>query len=280
VIYDKITRFLRGVRLKILVTNDDGVNAAGLWALAESLRAIGDVTVVAPDREQSGVGTSMSFHHPVRLTKIHEKIAGIDTYSVEGTPADCVILAIKVIMTGGIDLVVSGINQGPNCGYDVFLSGTVGAALQGFFYSIPSMAVSVNSFADPHFETGARVAAAIVGYLTEHKKTGKMLLNVNVPSLPITELKGVDVTRLGEKAYSAGIDIGNDGRRDYYWIRHRGKDVGVTNGTDLWALEHDRISITPLRFSPGEYSTEFVHEMAPEISRQVIARETLIHKEG
>ena len=119
--------------MRILVTNDDGINADGLWTLVAQLKEVGDVTVVAPDREQSGVGTSISFHNPIRLTRIHEKIRGIDTYSVEGTPADSVIMAVKVVMKDGIDLVVSGINQGPNCGYDVFLSGTVGAALQGFF---------------------------------------------------------------------------------------------------------------------------------------------------
>jgi 5'-nucleotidase len=266
--------------MRILVTNDDGVNSPGLWTLVEQMKTLGDVTVVAPDREQSGVGTSMSFHHPVRLTKIHEKIAGIDTYSVEGTPADCVILAIKVVMKEGIDLIVSGINQGPNCGYDVFLSGTVGAALQGFFYSIPSLAISMSSFVNPRFETGARVAAAVAGYLLSHGKTGKMLLNVNIPSIPMSDVDGIDVTRLGEKAYSAGIETGNDGRHDYYWILHRGKDIGVTRGTDLWSLEHNRISITALRFSRGEYSTDFVREMAPEIARQLLNKETLICKEG
>ena len=255
--------------MKILVTNDDGVNADGLWTLVDWLKDAGEVTVVAPDREQSGVGTSITFHHPIRLTRIHEKIHGIETHAVEGTPADCVIMAIKVIMKDGIDLVVSGINQGPNCGYDVFLSGTVGAALQGFFYCIPSIAVSMNSFDDPRFETAARVAREIVEYLKRKKMKGRMLLNVNVPSLPMSGVKGIDVTRLGEKRYSAGIETGHDGRRDYFWILHRGTDAAVS-GTDLWALEHSRISITPLRFSRSEYSTEFLHEMAPEIAGRLL----------
>jgi 5'-nucleotidase len=251
--------------LKILVTNDDGINAPGLWVLVEHLKEIGDVTVVAPDREQSGVGTSISFHHPVRFTKLHEKIRGIPTYSVEGTPADSVIMAIKVIMKDGIDLIFSGINQGPNCAYDVFLSGTVGAAIQGFFYSIPSVAISVGSFIKPQFETGAGFASIIANYVKVHNKTGKMLLNVNVPSIPLSEIKGVDMTRLGEKLYSAGIEKGNDGRHDYYWLIHRGKDI-VTSGTDLWSLEHNRVSITPLRFSRGEYNTDFVHEIVTELN--------------
>ena len=266
--------------MNILVTNDDGVNAEGLWALVGELKSIGNVTVVAPDREQSGVGTSISFHHPIRITKIHEKIPGIDTYSVEGTPADCVIMAIKVVMKQGIDMVVSGINQGPNCGYDVFLSGTVGAALQGFFYSIPSLAISTDSFEDPHFETGARVARELVEYVKTKKLTGKMLLNVNVPNIPLDRIQGIDVTRLGEKIYSAGVETGNDGRHDYYWILHRAVDAGVNKGTDLWAIKHKKISITPLRFSKNEWNTEFVQDMAPEIAGRLLNKKLIIGKEA
>jgi len=258
--------------LKILVTNDDGVNADGLWTLVDWLKDAGDVTVVAPDREQSGVGTSISLHHPIRLTRIHEKIHGIETYAVEGTPADCVIMAVKVAMTQGIDLVVSGINQGPNCGYDVFLSGTVGAALQGFFYSIPSIAVSMDTFAQPKFETGARMAREMADYVREKGIKGKMLLNVNVPDLDMRDIQGMDVTKLGEKIYSAGIETGNDGRHEYYWILHRAVDVEDVSGTDLWALKHRRISVTPLRFNRSEYSTEFVHEMAPALCRRLLGK--------
>lgn len=258
--------------MNILVTNDDGINADGLWALVNGLKDIGRVTVVAPDREQSGVGTSISLHHPVRLTRIHEKVQGIATYSVEGTPADCVIMAIKVIMLDGIDLVVSGINQGPNCGYDVFLSGTVGAALQGFFYGFPSMAISISSFTDPKFEIGAKVAREVVEYIQDQHLSGRLLLNVNVPNLNLAEIKGVEVTRLGEKIYSAGIETGHDGRRDYYWILHRGADADVGSGTDSWTLKHNKISVTALRFSRSEYSTEFVREMVPVIARSLLGK--------
>ena len=258
--------------MKILVTNDDGVNADGLWTLVDWLKDLGDVTVVAPDREQSGVGTSISLHHPIRITRIHEKIHGIETYAVEGTPADCVIMAIKVAMTDGIDLVVSGINQGPNCGYDVFLSGTVGAALQGFFYSIPSIAVSMNGFTMPKFETGARVIREMADYIREKGIKGKMLLNVNVPDLNLHDIQGMDVTKLGEKVYSAGIETGNDGRHEYYWILHRAVDMEDVSGTDLWALKHRRISVTPLRFNRREYNTEFVHEMVPALCRRLLGK--------
>lgn len=258
--------------MKILVTNDDGINADGLWSLVSHLQDIGRVTVVAPDREQSGVGTSVSFHDPIRITKIHEKIPGIDTYTVEGTPADCVIMAIRVIMKKGIDLIVSGINQGPNCGYDVFLSGTVGAALQGFFFSIPSISTSMNSFIDPKFETGASVTAAVAEWVIAHKIKGKMLLNVNTPSLPMNKIQGMEITRLGENNYSADIETGNDGRHDYYWILHRPMDMGDISGTDMWALKHNKISITPLRFNRSEYSTEFVHKMVPAVARRILSK--------
>jgi len=266
--------------VKILVTNDDGINAPGLWTLVSVLKDIGDVTVVAPDREQSGVGTSISFHHPIRIARIHEKIKGVETYSVEGTPADCVIMAIKVVMKDWIDMVVSGINQGPNCGYDVFLSGTVGAALQGFFYSIPSMAVSIDSFEDPRFDSAATVAGEVVKYVKDKGLKGRMLLNVNVPNLPLEQVHGIDVTRLGEKVYSAGIETGNDGRHDYYWIQHRAVDSGVVNGTDLWAIKHKKISITPLRFSRSEWSTEFVQDMAPELAGRLLNKKLYSGKEA
>lgn len=265
--------------MKILVTNDDSVNAPGLWSLAAVLQEIGEVTVVAPDREQSGVATSMSLHSPIRIKQLHEKIAGIPTWSVEGTPADCVVLAIKVIMKDQwIDMVVSGLNPGPNCGYDVFLSGTVGAALQGFFYSIPSIAVSVDSFEEPYFETGALVAAEMVRYLKEKEHKSRMLLNVNVPSLPLEDIRGIDVTRLGEKVYSAGVEKGNDGRYDYYWIHHNASNANVVNGTDLYALKHRKISITPLRFSRSEWDTGFVQDMAPDIAGRLLDKKTFSGK--
>ncbi len=267
--------------MKILVTNDDSVNAPGLWSLAAVLQEVGEVTVVAPDREQSGVATSMSLHSPIRIKQLHEKIAGIPTWSVEGTPADCVILAIKVIMKDQwVDMVVSGLNPGPNCGYDVFLSGTVGAALQGFFYSIPSIAVSVDSFEEPYFETGALVAAEMVRYLKEKEHKSRMLLNVNVPSLPLEDIRGIDVTRLGEKVYSAGVEKGNDGRYDYYWIHHNASDANVINGTDLYALKHRKISITPLRFSRSEWDTGFVQDLAPAIAGRLLNKKTFSGKEA
>lgn len=274
--YVKITSFFRCFRMRILITNDDGINARGLWSLVERLKEIGDITVIAPDREQSGVGTSISFHHPIRLTRIHEKIPGIDTYTVEGTPADSVIMAIRVVMKDGIDLVVSGINQGPNCGYDVFLSGTVGAALQGFFYSIPSIAVSMDSFDDSHFETGAAVASSVADYVISNKIKGKMLLNVNVPSLPLSGIRGIEVTRLGEKAYSAGIDTGNDGRHDYYWIRHRGADINAGDGTDMGALKSKKISVTPLRFSRTEWDIDIVDDIVRFVGERLLEKKSVV----
>jgi len=137
--------------LKILAINDDGVYSPGLWAAVEALRDVAEVVVVAPDREQSGVGTAITLSQPIRATKVVPRVSGIDTYAVEGTPSDSAIVALESLIEGPVDLVVSGINQGANMGNDVFISGTMGAALQGFFRDIPAIAISVAALRDVHF---------------------------------------------------------------------------------------------------------------------------------
>ena len=143
--------------LNILVTNDDGIYAEGLWVVARELQKIGDVTVVAPDRDQSGVGTSVTLRTPLRFNEIKSPVNGITAYKVEGTPADSVIMALRVAMKNNIDLVVSGINEGSNLGNDVFISGTVGAAIQGYSYGISSMAVSVSGFGSLLYDAAAKL---------------------------------------------------------------------------------------------------------------------------
>jgi len=137
-----------GSLLRVLITNDDGIAAPGLWALAEEFNRTAEVVVVAPDREQSGVGTSVSLHSPLRVRSVRPVVPGIETYAVEGTPADSVIIALRMLLKDKLDLVVSGINEGSNLGTDVLISGTVGAAFQAYFYGLPAIAVSVASFSD------------------------------------------------------------------------------------------------------------------------------------
>ena len=232
--------------MKILITNDDGIYTDGLWALAEELKEIASVTIVAPDRNQSGSGTSITFHHPLRLSEIKSPLKGISAYSVEGTPADSVILAIRFAIKDKIDLVISGINKGPNLGDDAFISGTVGAARQGYFYGIPSIAVSVAAFEDPHFSSAARFSRHLVNIFGNGGLPGNLLLNVNVPNLPLEEIEGIEITKLGQRKYLDNVEPGHDGMRQYYWIVRGEPEWEVIQGSDIWALKQNKISITPL----------------------------------
>ncbi|MFH1486245.1 MAG: 5'/3'-nucleotidase SurE [Chloroflexota bacterium] len=231
--------------MRILITNDDGVYARGLWALAEALQPLGEVIVVAPDREQSGVGTSVTLHHPVRASAVTPQIPGIETYAVEGTPADSVILGLRTL-TRDVDMLFSGINEGANLGNDALISGTVGGALQGFFHGLPSTALSVTTLEVSHFEVAANLGLLLGDMVLRKLIPRDILLNVNVPNKPISEIDAMEITKLGRRSYVDIIDEGHDGKRKYYWIV-RGKPTwDVVEGTDIWAVRNGRISITPL----------------------------------
>lgn len=240
-----------GSLLRVLITNDDGIAAPGLWALAEEFNRTAEVIVVAPDREQSGVGTSVSLHSPLRVRSVRPEVAGVETYAVEGTPADSVIIALRMLLKDKPDLVVSGINEGSNLGTDVLISGTVGAAFQAYFYGLPAIAVSVGSFSDLHFEPASRVCSLLAARLAAGDLPPRFLFNVNLPNIPFDQLKGIDITHLGERSYTdavkrGGIKSGHDGKRDYYWIAHGEPVSREEKGTDVWSLRQNRVSITPL----------------------------------
>lgn len=256
--------------MKILVSNDDGIHAAGLWALAKELREVGAVTIVAPDRDQSGVGTSVTLHHPLRLSVVNSLVEEVTAYSVEGTPADSVILAIRLALKEAPDLVVAGINEGPNLGDDVFISGTVGAALQGYFYGIPSIAVSVGAFRDVNFDVAARIAMLLAEEVRDKKAPARLLLNVNVPNLPQEKIEGIEVTGLGRREYSDDVEPGHDGKRNYYWINRGVSEWQMIQGTDSWALKHNRISITSLPNDSGGSANSFVKGLVPYLSRKLL----------
>ena len=237
--------------MKILVTNDEGIYAKGLWVLVEELRKRVQVIVVAPDREQSGVGTAVTLHLPLRIKEVTPLVPGVEAYSVEGTPADSVILALQRIAKDSVDIVISGINEGPNLGSDVFISGTVGAALQGYFYGLPSLALSVSATGDVHFGAAARLAGLLAGKIEDKTLSGKFLLNINLPDLPTEEIKGVEVTQLAGRSYADLVQEGHDGRRSYYWIV-RGEPQWQNNErTDIWALRKSSVSITPFENNPA-----------------------------
>lgn len=251
--------------MQILVTNDDGIYADGLWALVKELKDVGNVTVVAPDRDQSGTGTAVTLRQPLRLTGIKAPIRGVKAYSVEGTPGDSVILAIRFAIKDKIDLVVSGINEGPNLGNDVFISGTIGAALQGYFYGIPAVAISVAAFEGLQFDVAARMAKLLAKGFESGVFPRKLLLNVNLPNLPPEKIGGIELTSLGERSYTDSIDQGHDGKRDYYWIVRGVPEWSVSPGTDVWAMEQNRISVTPYAGSLNGFDKQFFNEMATEL---------------
>ena len=259
--------------MKILVSNDDGVYAEGLWALVKELREIAAVTVVAPDRDQSGAGTSVTLQHPLRIIEIKAPLDEVAAYSVEGTPADSVILALRHILKDRVDLIVSGINEGPNLGDDAYISGTVGAALQGFFYDIPAIAFSIAAFGSLHFDVAARLAKLLVGEIADRDISRRMLLNVNLPNLPREKIEGVEITRLGERKYADRIEPGHDGKRQYHWIMRGKSEWQATSGTDIWALEQNKISITPLFGNPDGSSRELLKSLAPELFRKLLGKE-------
>ena len=236
--------------MKILITNDDGVESPGLWAAVDALKGVADIFVVAPDREQSGVGTALTLHIPIRAKEVTPLVeAGqgtIKAYAVEGTPGDSCVLGLEKLV-GQVDLVVSGINQGSNVGEDVLISGTVGAAIQGHVRGYPSIAISVAAVRNPRFDVAAAFLESLGRRLADGVELPTSLLNVNVPNEPMDRIKGVQTTRLGRRSYGETVKDGNDGRRDYYWLS-RNKALNHEQGedTDSKVLRQNYITITPL----------------------------------
>ena len=238
--------------MKILVTNDDGIHSPGLWAAVEALREAGEIFVVAPDRDQSGVGASLTLHAPVRAAEVPPQVEGstngIRAYSVEGTPGDACVLAFEKLV-GQVDLVVSGINQGSNLGEDVFVSGTVGAALHGYMRGCTSIAISVAAIRDTRYDVASGFLRLLSMELVDGVSLPPSLLNVNIPNEPPDKIRGVRVTRMGRMSYAESVKEGDDRRRKYYWIS-RDRPVHLqqnqVEGTDTWALRNGYVSITPV----------------------------------
>jgi len=233
--------------LRILVTNDDGITAPGLWALVKEIAKVGEVIVVAPDREQSAVGTSVTLHQPLRVRAVRPVLQGIKTYTVEGTPADSVIIALKLLLSRDVDLLLSGINEGPNLGNDVLISGTVGAALQGHFYGLSSIAISVADMKKSKFDAAAKFSALLAQQAASGNLPPGTLLNVNLPNRILSQISGVEITRLAQRNYSDRVKRGHDGKRDYYWIVRGRSEWKEEEGTDVWAIKQKKVSITPLQ---------------------------------
>jgi 5'-nucleotidase len=233
----------------ILLSNDDGIQSEGLVALEEKLRGIGEIYIVAPDRAQSSMSHALTLHRPLRVYELGQRRLAVD-----GTPVDCVKLALTGLLPVRPDLVISGINKGPNLGDDIIYSGTVSAAIEGALLGIPAIAVSLVTFKDFDFRAAAEFTATMVQRIAETGIPPKTLLNVNVPSVPKTDLKGWRVTRMGKRHYSENIVERVDPRGvKYYWIG--GDDLGFANddGTDCQAVHEGYISVTPLQVDLTDY---------------------------
>jgi 5'-nucleotidase len=229
--------------MKILVSNDDGFLATGISVLTEALAEIADVVVVAPDRNRSAASNSLTVDLPLRISKVAE-----NRYSVDGTPSDCVHLALTGLLDDEPDLVVSGINHGANLGDDVIYSGTVAAAMEGRFLGLPTIAVSLAGERLMHFDTAARVVTDMVKKLERATLAPDTTLNVNVPDIPYDELTGVVAARLGFRHKSEPVIRTRDPHgRTIYWVGPAGKGQDAGPGTDFHAIDHGAVAVTPLK---------------------------------
>jgi len=239
-------------RPKILVTNDDGILSEGITLLAKALREIGDVFVVAPDREKTAIAHSITLHRPLRMEKMRKNV-----YSVDGTPADCVHLGVNVILPKKPQLVVSGINKGGNLGDDVTYSGTVSAAFEGTLLGIPSFAISLVSRSHFKFRTAAQFALKVARHIIKNGLPKDTLLNINVPNMDEKEIKSYKITQQGRWTHDgSGVIEKVDPRgRKYYWIGEGPLVFDQRGDTDFEAVSDSHISITPLHLDLTNYSS-------------------------
>lgn len=231
--------------MNILVTNDDGIESGAMWTLVAGLKKVARVTVVAPDRERSAIGTAVTLFEPLHADEVKSRFPDVTAYAVDGSPSDCVVLALGRLIQNKVDLVVSGINPNLNLGEDVHISGTVGGALQGYFRGLPALAVS----APPGSPTGtlaaARVSALIAAKIGD-AVPARIFLNINVPDLPLQEVAGVRITRLARASHINTVEEEENGhRRQYQLIRSRLSDTADPD-SDIYAIENGYISLTPL----------------------------------
>jgi 5'-nucleotidase len=243
----------------ILLTNDDGIEAPGLRALLHALKSLGRITVFAPDHNWSAAGHTKTMHKPLRVIP-YTLEDGVEAYTTTGAPSDCVALALLGILSQEPDLVVSGINQGANLGHDLTYSGTVAAAMEAVICSLPAVSVSLDSYDSHEFAFAAQVTARVVRQVRERGLPPGTFLNVNVPSGPEQEIQGLAITRLGRRVYRDVLVKRHDPRgHPYYWIGGDPPSGHQDKGTDIWAVAHNYVSITPIHLDMT------AHELIPEL---------------
>ncbi|MCB1762303.1 MAG: 5'/3'-nucleotidase SurE [Gammaproteobacteria bacterium] len=229
--------------MRILLSNDDGYRAPGLKALYDALLPLAELTVVAPERNRSGASNSLTLERPIRAEQAENGFIRVD-----GTPTDCVHLAITGLLEQEPDMVIAGINAGANLGDDVLYSGTVAAATEGRFLGLPAIALSMTSHEPRYYTTGARVAAMLVQRLQHFPLALDTIINVNIPDLPYSELNGFQVTRLGHRHKAEPVVRSTDPRgRTIYWVGPAGSEQDAGPGTDFNAVREGFVSLTPLQ---------------------------------
>ena len=236
--------------MRILISNDDGYFAPGLNILAEHLAKIAEITVVAPERNRSGASNSLTLDRPLSIKK-----ASNGYFYVNGTPTDCVHIALTGLMDIMPDMVISGINDGANMGDDTIYSGTVAAAMEGYLLGIPSFAISMSQHNATHFETAARVTVELVQQYLSNNFNSPTLLNINVPDVPYDELQGRTVTRLGKRHKAEPvIQLKTPRNETVYWVGAAGKPNDGGEGTDFYAVMHNIVSISPIQVDLTKHS--------------------------
>lgn len=235
--------------LRILLSNDDGVNAKGLTYLAKHLLQFGEVVVVAPDRDRSAASNSLTLSAPLRVNQLENGY-----FSVQGTPTDCVHLAITGFISGEFDMVIAGINAGANLGDDVLYSGTVAAAMEGRFLGLPALAISLDNLHPHYFHTAAVITERVIRHMLAHPLPKETLLNVNVPDLPLADIQGIEVTRLGQRHKAEPTIPAHDPRgHEVFWIGPAGKEQDAGPGTDFHAIRQRKVSVTPINLDLTDY---------------------------
>ena len=237
--------------MHILVSNDDGYRAPGISVLAEALAVDHQISVVAPERNCSGASNSLTLERGLRVSQVAE-----NSYFVDGTPTDTVHLAVTGLLHNKPDMVVSGINAGANMGDDVLYSGTVAAAMEGRHLGLPAIAVSMDSYTPEHYETAAMAVQQLLKNLNQVSFAANTILNVNVPDIPWSEIKGFKATRLGNRHQSEGVIVQHDPRGDpMYWVGPPGEAQDAGEGTDFHAVSQHYVSITPLQIDLTRYDS-------------------------
>lgn len=235
--------------MRILISNDDGVLAPGIRVLAKTLATIATIDVMAPDRNRSGASNSLTLSQPVRVKQLED-----GCYSVEGTPTDCVHLALTGFFEPVFDMVISGINDGGNLGDDILYSGTVAAAMEGRNLGLPAIAVSLVGLTVEHYETAAMITRDLALKLKSYPLNSQTILNVNVPNLPLDQIKGIQVTRLGTRHSAEPMVKTLDPRgRPIYWVGPPGLEADAGPGTDFFAISQGYVSMTPLHLDMTHY---------------------------